>query len=141
LVPSAAGKLPEGTASTAAVKPAHQVTGSVVGAYEQSCDDLLATINAAGDLRTSSRYAHPWFGPLDAAGWHALAASHLGIHRGQIERIRGGLPASKDRNSPPTISKRDRSTSPLRPQNANRRPVEAIWAGIQVKPFVDSGLR
>jgi hypothetical protein len=24
---------------------------------------------------------------LDAAGWHALAAGHMGIHRGQIEQI------------------------------------------------------
>ena len=30
-------------------------------------------------------------GPLDAAGWHALSATHLGIHRAQIERIWDGL--------------------------------------------------
>jgi len=28
---------------------------------------------------------------LDAAGWHMLAAGHLGIHRTQIERIIQGL--------------------------------------------------
>jgi hypothetical protein len=87
------GVKPPGTASTASVKPSPQATGAVVAEYEKSCDDLLATIAAAGDLRTLVRHAHPWFGPLDAAGWHALAASHLGIHRVQIERIVGGLEA------------------------------------------------
>jgi hypothetical protein len=29
--------------------------------------------------------------PLDAAGWHALAGMHMGIHRAQIERILSGL--------------------------------------------------
>ena len=38
-------------------------------------------------VRTKLRHAHPWFGPLDAAGWHAMAAMHMGIHRKQIERI------------------------------------------------------
>jgi hypothetical protein len=27
------------------------------------------------------------FGPLDAAGWHAHSATHVGLHRVQIERI------------------------------------------------------
>jgi hypothetical protein len=85
-------KLP-GTASTAAVKPSPQVTGKVVAEYEKSCDDLLAKVAAVTNLRTSLRYAHPWFGPLDAAGWHALAPGHLGIHRIQIERILQGLSA------------------------------------------------
>jgi hypothetical protein len=84
------GVKPPGTASTAAVKPSPDVTGAVVGEYEKSCDDLLATVAAAGNLRTPLRYAHPWFGPLDAAGWHALAAAHLHIHRVQIGRIVAG---------------------------------------------------
>ncbi len=88
------GVTPEGQASTAKVKPSAQVTGDVVASYEKSCDDLLATVAAAGDLQTPLRYAHPWFGPLNAAGWHALAASHMGIHRVQIQRIIQGLPAT-----------------------------------------------
>lgn len=81
------GRLPEGTASTATVKPGPQVTADVISAYEESCDALLATVAAATNLKTELRYAHPWFGPLDAYGWHALAAGHLGIHRVQIQRI------------------------------------------------------
>src|SRR4051812_1328145 len=76
-----------GKASTAAVKPKPEVDRSVIAEYEQSCDALLAAVARADNLKTRVRYAHPWFGPLDAAGWHALAASHLKIHRVQIERI------------------------------------------------------
>ena len=90
------GKMPEGTASTATVKPSPQVTADVIAEYEQSCDTLLATVAAAGNLKTKLRYAHPWFGPLDAHGWHALAAGHLGIHRVQIERIISALEASSE---------------------------------------------
>jgi hypothetical protein len=44
-------------------------------------------VTSHGDLRTAKRHPHPWFGPLDALQWHALAAVHNGIHRRQIERI------------------------------------------------------
>lgn len=81
------GRRPEGTASTATVKPSPDVTSAVVAEYEAACDALLATAAAAPDLKTSIRFPHPWFGPLDAAGWHALAAGHMGIHREQIVRI------------------------------------------------------
>ncbi len=69
-----------------------------IGKYETSCDRLLATIAEAENLRTPLRYAHPWFGPLDAAGWHAMTGMHLTIHRVQIERIVGALKA-RARNS------------------------------------------
>jgi hypothetical protein len=85
------GVMPPGVSSTAAVKPSDQVNAEIVGRYEKSCDDLLDLISAIPELKTKLRYAHPWFGPLDAAGWHALAAGHLGIHRVQIERIVAGL--------------------------------------------------
>jgi hypothetical protein len=85
------GVVPPGKVSTAAVKPSPDVTAAVVAEYEKSCDDLVATVAGVKDLNTSARYAHPWFGPLDAAGWHALAAGHLRVHRVQIERIVRGL--------------------------------------------------
>lgn len=84
-------RIPSGTASTARVKPSPQVTAVVIPEYEQSCQALLATVAAATRLKTQLRYAHPWFGPMDAHGWHALAAGHLGIHRVQLERICAGL--------------------------------------------------
>jgi hypothetical protein len=89
-----------GKGSTAAVKPSPQATIAVVPEYEQSCDALLATVAGVEDLKTEKRYEHPWFGLLDAGGWHALAAGHIGIHRVQIERIIGGLPAVQRRPRP-----------------------------------------
>jgi len=44
-----------------------------------------------GQFEDRAALPHPWFGPLDAAGWHALAAGHMAIHRVQIERILQGL--------------------------------------------------
>ena len=81
------GVVPEGKVSTAAVKPSADVTASVVADYEASCDAVLAAVAATPNLKTSVRHVHPWFGPLDAFSWHALAAGHMRIHHGQIRRI------------------------------------------------------
>ena len=89
------GTTPPGHASTAAVKPRTNIDADVEAAWERSGDELPAVVAAAPDLRTAARYPHPWFGPLDAAGWHALAAGNMGIHRGQIERIISGLEGAK----------------------------------------------
>jgi len=88
----AAGKVPPGKADTATVKPSPQSGPDADSAYEASCGNLLEVVARIPDLKTALRYEHPWFGPLDAAGWHALAAMHLGIHRAQIEAISKGLP-------------------------------------------------
>lgn len=82
-----AGKIPEGRASTAAVKPDPATGIGVIADYEESCDALLATTGQVRDFRTALRFPHPWFGPMDAHGWFALASGHLGIHRVQIGRI------------------------------------------------------
>lgn len=90
------GNVPAGKASTAAVKPGSGATAEVIAPYEASCDALLACVAAVPDLKTKARYVHPWFGPLDAAGWHALAGAHLKIHRQQIERILAGQTANRE---------------------------------------------
>ncbi|MES2982849.1 MAG: DinB family protein [Verrucomicrobiota bacterium] len=82
--------VPEGEASTAAVKPDPAVGLAVIGEYEVSCDALLETLAAVKNFKTQARYAHPWFGQMDAHGWHALTGSHMSIHRTQIDRILGG---------------------------------------------------
>jgi len=87
------GRVLKGRASTAAVKPSPAADASALAAYEASCDALLAAAAAAPDLNTAVRFAHPWFGPLNAAGWYALAGGHLSIHRVQLERIIAGLAA------------------------------------------------
>ena len=87
----ARGVAMEGQASTAKVKPDPEVAESIVADYEQSCDTLLKTVANIPDLGSAACFAHPWFGPLNASGWHALAAQHISIHRVQIERIMAGL--------------------------------------------------
>jgi hypothetical protein len=87
----AQGITPPGQASTAAVKPHTELAASIVAAYEASCDAVLNTVAAAPELRTSVRFTHPWFGPLDAFQWHAMAGNHMAIHREQIRRIIQGL--------------------------------------------------
>jgi uncharacterized damage-inducible protein DinB len=81
------GAVPPGKSSTAAVKPSPDAAADILPRYENVCDRLLTTVAAAPDLKTAFRYSHPWFGSLDAAGWHALAGGHMAIHRAQIELI------------------------------------------------------
>jgi hypothetical protein len=83
-------RVPEGAASTAAVKPDENVTGAVMGEYENSCDDLLVAIDRIKNFKTRTKFPHPWFGPMDAHGWLALSGGHMEIHRTQIERILKG---------------------------------------------------
>lgn len=88
------GKVLAGQASTAAVKPSRDVDERVVARFEQSCERVVRSAARPANLRTGVRFAHPWFGPLDAAQWHAMAGMHMGIHRAQIEmildRLKGG---------------------------------------------------
>jgi hypothetical protein len=90
----AAGKTPPGKADTAAVKPSPGAGPEIEAAYEASCEDLVKVVAGIADLKTAPRFPHPWFGPLDAADWHALCATHLGIHRAQIAEIARRLPKS-----------------------------------------------
>jgi uncharacterized damage-inducible protein DinB len=86
---------PPGQASTAAVKPNPAVDASVADAYEKSCDAVLTAVSGAPNLKSRARFTHPWFGALNASGWHAMSGSHMAIHRKQIERILQGLSAAK----------------------------------------------
>ena len=81
------GQVPMRKASTADVKPSSNVTAVIETEYEQSCDALLSAVAAVKEWKTTPCFAHPWFGPLDASGWHAIAGMHMRIHRGQIEHI------------------------------------------------------
>lgn len=84
-------RVPEGEASTAAVKPDEHVTEAVIDEYEASCAALLVTMDRIKNFKTRARFPHPWFGPMDAHGWLALSGGHMAIHRVQIERILKGL--------------------------------------------------
>jgi hypothetical protein len=92
----ASGKVPEKPASTAEVKPDPTVSAAVENRYEESCDELLCAVAAVPNLRTTAKYAHPWFGPLDAAGWHTMTGMHMSIHHAQIARIVSALPSHRE---------------------------------------------
>lgn len=81
------GKVPPHEASTANVKPVTDVEDSVVDEFSRSCDAIEVAARSLSNLRTPSRYAHPWFGPLDVGGWYFMSAFHLRLHRKQIEAI------------------------------------------------------
>lgn len=81
------GHVPPGQASTAAVKPSPDADASVIGAFADSCEAVIAAGQSADSLRTRARFSHPWFGPLDAEAWHFMAGFHLRLHRTQIGHI------------------------------------------------------
>jgi len=83
----AGNEVPPGVVSTAAVKPSPASSPVVLEEYTRSCSDVLDAIAENPNLDTKLKFAHPWFGPLNAEGWHLLAGLHMGIHRKQIEAI------------------------------------------------------
>ncbi len=85
------GVPPEGRASTAEVKPGLVISPAVIAEHAAACDFLMESVAEVTELKTPVRFADPWFGPLDAFGWHAMSGMHMGIHRVQIERIIQGL--------------------------------------------------
>ena len=92
----ASGQTPSRVASTAAVKPSPKAGPDSLAGFERTCEQFERCVSAVSDLRTAKKYAHPWFGPLDGAGWHLIAGVHMGLHRGQIETILATQAASKE---------------------------------------------
>jgi hypothetical protein len=86
-----AGRLPEREASIAAVKPNPQVSHTVIAEFEQGCSDFTSIVAAVPDLKTSLKFPHPWFGPMDAATWHFMTAFHMQLHFKQMNLISAGL--------------------------------------------------
>lgn len=81
------GEIPDREANTADVKPDPDADATMIETFDRSCEFFLKCARQVDDLHTPVRYDHPWFGPMDAAGWHALGGVHLGLHRRQIEEI------------------------------------------------------
>ncbi len=87
----AQGIVPPGEARTADVKPRPGTTVAIIPEFEAACATYQTSVAEAErllpGLKSTARFAHPWFGPLDAYGWHALGGQHMSIHRAQIEAI------------------------------------------------------
>lgn len=71
----------------AEVKPSPGAGLEQLPILQSTLEAYLARLAAIPRLRTGHTHAHPWFGPLDAHGWHALAALHTRIHRRQLEAV------------------------------------------------------
>ena len=84
------GNTPEFAAKVQDYKPSRDVGFDVIERYQQICSDYVDSIDSLlrsrGNLRSSVRFAHPWFGPLDAHQWHCLVV-HQRIHRRQAQKI------------------------------------------------------
>lgn len=83
----ASGLTVPGKVSTASVKPARIDDPEVVERFRDVTRRYAEALAKSPSLTAPVRHEHPWFGALDAHGWHCLAATHHTIHRRQIERI------------------------------------------------------
>lgn len=81
------GTVPPQAASTAAVKPRPEPPEDVAERFSASCAAVDAAWRGVRQPESTPKYPHPWFGPLQAAEWHAMAGFHLRLHRRQIQAI------------------------------------------------------
>ena len=91
------GEAPARLARTEDVKPCGEMVPAEVRAefvhlLRQAAS--AETVEPPVPLGVGPRYAHPWFGPIDAHQWHCLLGLHQRLHRKQIEAIRAGLGVS-----------------------------------------------
>jgi len=73
--------------SIADLKPRPEQSLETIGKFARTTQNYFNRVSQMKNLKSHARHAHPWFGPMDALGWHWLAALHNTIHRRQIERI------------------------------------------------------
>jgi hypothetical protein len=69
------------------VKPVPEAGPEQIDDLAALVDRYVDIVDKLGNLRAGTTLEHPWFGPLSAAQWHALATIHNSTHRRQIERI------------------------------------------------------
>ena len=85
------GVVPDFPAEIKNYKPSRDVGFDVIERYRQMSSDYVGNIESLmksrGSLRTSVRFAHPWFGMLDAHQWHCLVGVHQRVHRRQAQKI------------------------------------------------------
>ena len=83
------GKTADRKSSTADVKPSPDAGPEALDEFRALLARWQETLSEIPELRGGARHPHPWFGPLDAHGWLAVAAQHHGIHRKQLEAVLG----------------------------------------------------
>jgi len=73
--------------STAAVKPLPHQTLETINRFAKTTQTYVDRVSRFKNLASHARHPHPWFGSMDALGWHWLASLHHTVHRRQIQRI------------------------------------------------------
>jgi hypothetical protein len=73
--------------STAAMKPSSDQNLATIDRFARTTQDYADRVTRIKNLNSATKHAHPWFGPMDALGWHWLASLHHTVHRRQIQRI------------------------------------------------------
>ena len=85
------GIVPHGEIDVAIYKPDEDLGTDVMqrmrDTNENYCQVIETIMKRHGRLPHTPHFDHPWFGPLNAHQWHALAAAHQTIHRRQIQKI------------------------------------------------------
>lgn len=77
----------QGAVKTENVKPSPSSTIQSIENFSHSAQQYLGTLQTLDSLKTKTTHKHPWFGELDAHGWHTLATIHMQVHRKQLEQI------------------------------------------------------
>ncbi len=81
------GYVPLRPVAIADFKPDQDADSSAIETFQAVARDFQQKVFSLIPLRTMARFPHPWFGPLDAHGWTALAAAHHRVHRKQARKI------------------------------------------------------
>lgn len=85
------GVVPRGEIDISLYKPSSEIGFEVIEEFCKLNDEYVRTIEGLlgnrGNLSTAERFAHPWFGRLNAHQWHVLAAVHQRTHRKQAQRM------------------------------------------------------
>lgn len=69
------------------IKPQPERGKEVIDEFKHLVQDYILCLEQITHWHSSSYHAHPWFGPLNAYGWHCFTAFHHFIHRRQLYRI------------------------------------------------------
>ncbi len=90
-----AGRIPQGEADTANVKPSHPDQSSLPEFVEYA-PNLMKRIDqriieklddSKFNFDSALKYRHPWFGEITAKQWYWLLAGHHAIHLGQAKAV------------------------------------------------------
>lgn len=69
------------------IKPQSARGKEVIDEFQCLITDYILCLEKITSWHSKQYHTHPWFGPLNAHGWHCFTAFHHFIHRRQLHRI------------------------------------------------------